>query len=73
MIKTYSRLLQKGDLVLISKLTRWGGVISTGQTGILIGKHYTAYEKHFSKWKVLVDGKVEVMLESKLRLVQAKQ
>ena len=44
--------------------------MSTGKTGILINRHYTAYSKEFSKWKVLVDGKVEVILESKLSVVQ---
>ncbi len=65
--------MKSGDLVQISRLTRWGGIISTGKTGILVEKHYTAYSKEFSKWKVLIDGKIEVMLESKLRVVQASQ
>ncbi len=42
----------------------------TGLQGIIIDRTYTAYEAHYSKWNVLVNGKVETILESKLRLVQ---
>lgn len=59
-----------GDLVRISRVTRWGGTMSTGLQGIIIDRTYTAYEAHYSKWNVLVNGKVETILESKLRLVQ---
>jgi hypothetical protein len=62
--------VKEGDLVLISKLTRWGGVMSAGQTGILINRRYTAYSQDFSKWNVLVDGQVIRVLESKLHVVQ---
>ena len=62
-----------GDLVLISNVTRWGGVMSTGQTGILLHRIYTAYSYDFSKWKVLADGKVEIMRASKLRVVQVSK
>jgi len=62
--------LNPGDLVQISRMTRWGGTIPTNRRGIIIEKAYEAYEKHYSKWRVLVDGKVETILESKLRLVQ---
>jgi len=62
--------MKPGDLVLISKLTRWGGVMSTGKAGILVNRQYTAYSQDFSKWNVLVDGQVIRVLESKLRIVQ---
>ena len=63
-------LFSPGDLVQISRLTRWGGTMPSEQRGIIIERAYLAYEKHFSKWRVLVDGKVEVILESKLSIVQ---
>lgn len=55
------KILKEGDLVRVVALSSWGGRTFRSY-GVLIKRTYMAYEESHSKWKVLTNKGVEVVV-----------
>ena len=49
--------IKQGDLVLIMRKTRWGGILGTRKYGLALRRSYLAYHTKHTRWKVLVSDK----------------
>jgi len=58
--------VKSGELVEIIQFSRWGGIRRTGRWAIVLSTAYQGYDKESTRWNVLIDGEVLVMMEKML-------
>ncbi len=63
-------MAEVGDVVEILKVSRWGGISHTGETGLVVRRLYQGYEGRYSKWEVMMsDNRVLTVQDSHLSVV----
>ena len=65
----FNLMIEKGDVVEVLRVSRWGGKSRTGKKGLVVRRLYLAYEIDHNKWEVLMeDGRMITALGSHLKV-----
>jgi hypothetical protein len=59
--------MQRGDIVELIKISRWGGRTPTGIMGILLRRAYLGYSPEDIEWDILINGEVTRVRRKQLR------
>tara|TARA_B100000214_G_C23760234_1_gene531905 strand:+ start:205 stop:402 length:198 start_codon:yes stop_codon:yes gene_type:complete len=61
--------MKPGDLVEIWKRAHWGGMFQTGRKGLVVKRSYLGYDRESTRWEVFEKGKVKIMMERNLKVI----